>query len=301
MSSQNIPVTPALPLESGTSSRASNAVNTTPGCSACGALPTPSAVGASGYVYAIGRIEPRFPNISIEKELAQATARAETVGLSDRQAAHAILSRPENAYIARQLCWILTIEGIEAYVIAPHDSTDIQILVQALRPTPRFTDVDLVIGTLGPPAPARWCNGVSLPTISLAQVYSFDSDSFVNRLKRPEGVSEEQFAASAEELLHLVLQLADNQGASDEHRAANYVATRYPAVYSIVAAQHAQNASLAKVSVQRSALSSDRRIYEVIFTFRNRQTDITDSYFARVDVTELFPFLVTKLSRYYER
>jgi hypothetical protein len=44
------------------------------------------------YVYALGRIEPRFPTLSIEKEMAQATGRAETAGLTDRQALHGVLS-----------------------------------------------------------------------------------------------------------------------------------------------------------------------------------------------------------------
>jgi hypothetical protein len=38
------------------------------------------------YVYAIGRIEARFPRLSVEKEFAQVTGRADTAGLSDRQA-----------------------------------------------------------------------------------------------------------------------------------------------------------------------------------------------------------------------
>jgi PatG Domain len=35
----------------------------------------------SAYVYALGRIEPRFPRLSVEKEYAQAAGRAETAGL----------------------------------------------------------------------------------------------------------------------------------------------------------------------------------------------------------------------------
>jgi hypothetical protein len=31
------------------------------------------------------------------------------------------------------------------------------------------------------------------------------------------------------------------------------------------------------------------------------QTDVVEKYFVRVDVTEEFPFLVTKLSPYYDR
>ena len=40
------------------------------------------------WIYAIGRIEARFPSISVEKEFAQATGRADTKGLTDRQALH---------------------------------------------------------------------------------------------------------------------------------------------------------------------------------------------------------------------
>jgi PatG Domain len=58
----------------------------------------------SAYIYALGRIEPRFPRLSAEKEYAQATGRAETAGLTDRQALQSVLSQPENRYLARQLC-----------------------------------------------------------------------------------------------------------------------------------------------------------------------------------------------------
>jgi hypothetical protein len=67
------------------------------------------------YVYTIGSITPRFPALSVEKEFAQATGRATTNGLTDRQALHQVLSRPENRYIVRQLCWVMTIEGIDTY------------------------------------------------------------------------------------------------------------------------------------------------------------------------------------------
>ena len=50
-----------------------------------------------------------------------------------------------------------------------------------------------------------------------------------------------------------------------------------------------------------SRLSSTRRIVDVIFTYTNRQTDVDEKYFVRVDVTEEFPFLVTRMSPFYER
>ncbi len=54
------------------------------------------------YVYALGKVEPRFPRLSVEKEFAQAIGRAETAGLTDREALHKVLSERQNRYLARQ-------------------------------------------------------------------------------------------------------------------------------------------------------------------------------------------------------
>ena len=73
--------------------------------------PTCAAGAASmstSYVYALGRIEARFPRLSVEKEFAQATGRAETAGKTDQQAFHEVLAKRENRYLARQLCWVLS-------------------------------------------------------------------------------------------------------------------------------------------------------------------------------------------------
>ena len=50
-----------------------------------------------------------------------------------------------------------------------------------------------------------------------------------------------------------------------------------------------------------SRLSSTRRIVDVIFTYTYRETDVDEKHFVRVDVSEEFPFLVTKMSPYYDR
>jgi len=63
------------------------------------------------------------------------------------------------------------------------------------------------------------------------QLYSFDIDSLVSSMPRPQDVSAARFRPTAEELFSRVMQLADNAGATDEHRAVNYLAVRYPAIY----------------------------------------------------------------------
>jgi PatG Domain len=253
------------------------------------------------YVYALGRIEPRFPSLALEKEFTQATGRAETTGLTDRQTLYTVLSERHNRYLARQLCYVLTIEGLETYILQPRDSVDFELLIEAVRPAPRPTDVDVVIGVRGPIAPPELCNGLMVPIVGFDQIYSFDIDALMQSIPRPEQIAAEQFAPAAEELFMRIMQMADNAGATDEHRALNYLAMRYPAIYATAAERHAQNASLMAVDVRPSRLSGVRKIVDVIFSYVNRQTDVTEKYFVRVDVSEEFPFLATRLSLYYDR
>jgi len=253
------------------------------------------------YVYALGRVEPRFPTIGIEKEFAQATGRADTAGLTDREALQGLLSDRSHRYLARMLCWVLTVEGLETYVLAPRDPNDLDLLIDALRPAPRPTDVDVVIGLRGPLTPPELCNGLMVPTVVFDQLYSFDVDALLDSIPRPAGAKEKQFAAVAEEVLWQMLQVADNAGSTDEHRALNYLAVRYPAIYAKAAEQYAGNATLTRVEVRPSRLSGVRRIVNAVFSFTHRQTEVTQQVFVRVDVTEAFPFLVTKLMPYYER
>jgi hypothetical protein len=139
----------------------------------------------SAYVYALGRIEPRFPRLSVEKEYAQATSRAETAGLTDRQALQTVLSQPENRYLARQLCYILTIEGLDTYILQLGDPVDLQVLIESLRPT-QPGDVDVVVGRRGPIAPPELCNGLMVPIVTVDQIYAFDRESFIKSIPRPE-------------------------------------------------------------------------------------------------------------------
>jgi hypothetical protein len=76
---------------------------------------------------------------------------------------------------------------------------------------------------------------------------------------------------------------------------------RDPAIYARAAEAFARNSSLTSVEVRPSALGGVRRIVDVVFTFTNRSTDVMEKFFLRVDVTEEFPFLVSKLSPYYDR
>lgn len=278
------------------------AVSPQTGCASCGSAESgPNGADMPSYVYAIGRVEARFPNLSVEKEFAQATGRTDTAGKTDQQTLHAVLSRRENRYLLRQLCWVLSIQGLETYLLVPRDPADVDLLVEAIRPAPKPNDIDVVIGLRGPIAPPTLCNGLMIPIVAFDQIYSFDRDALIKAIPKPEKTTAAQFGPAAEELFDRIMQMADNAGATDEHRALNYLVMRYPAIYARAAEEFGRDFSLTGVEVRAAPLSSTRNIVDVIFSYTNRNTDFTEKFFVRVDMTEEFPFLVAKMSPYYDR
>lgn len=212
-----------------------------------------------------------------------------------------VLAKPENRYIMRQLCWVLTIEGLDSYLLVPRDPADLALLADAIRPTPSPLDLDVVIGVAGPVAPPEMCNGLMVPIVAFDQLYSFDRDALLEQIPKPEKVAAADFKASAADLFDRIMQMADNMGAADEHRAMNYLAVRYNAIYASAADYVQKNCSLSGVTVRQSSLSGTRKLLDVVFAYRNRSTDVEEKCFVRVGVTDQFPFLVTKLSPYYDR
>ncbi|MEJ8631913.1 hypothetical protein [Streptomyces sp. MS2.AVA.5] len=277
------------------------------GCGGCGGsrveadAATQKMMPLPPFVYAVGRIEPRFPNLGVEKEFAQATGRAETANMSDGQALHAVLSEPQNRYLSKQLCYVLMIRGIDTYFVQPRDTADFDLLVDALGATPRMTDLHVVIGLLSPFAPSDRCNGLMLPVAAFDQIYAFDTETLVTGLPKPDRVDEEPFRTAAADLFERVVQLADNTGSTDTHRALNYLAVRYTEIYAKSAESSVAGLSLTAIETRPSRLGGSRNIQDVLFSYTDRKTDVTEKYFVRVDVTEEFPFLVTKLSPYYDR
>jgi hypothetical protein len=256
------------------------------------------------YVYAIGNVVHRFPNRSIEVELAQATGRSpeeQTRGRTGEEVIHAALTDPANRYIPRQICYVLNIEGLETYILVPADPLDIDRLAQALRPA--AADVvhnDVIIGRRGPIAPPDMCGGLQVPIVIVDQIYSFDRDALIKAIPRRKGEEEGQFKKTANALFNHIIQIADNAGATDEHRAKNWLAVRSADVYHRTQLMQDENYSLSTVDVRTSRLSGTSKIVDVIFIYENRANRATQKWFARVDVTGEFPFLVSPMQEYFE-
>jgi hypothetical protein len=273
--------------------------------SAAVAAPAPRLELEPRFVYALGQIDARFPSLSIEKEFAQATGGGgdDYSGLTQRQALKRAIGERQNRYLARNMCWVLEVEGLETYLLVPRDPLDLDLLIDAYREDPRGDDLDVVIGVRTEIAPPEMCNGLALPVVVVDQLYSFDRDVLIESIPFPESLDDkgvEKFRTVASEQYRGLAQIADNTGAIDEHRALNYLTVRYPRIYAIAAEKLDNNLLFTGVEVRRSRLSGVRSIVDVVFSYTHRSTDVVEKEFVRVDVTEEFPFLVTKMSPYFE-
>jgi PatG C-terminal len=269
-----------------------------------GPVPSPTLASAEhAYIYAHGQVEAQFPNLSVEKELAQVAGLSDYGGMTDRQVLKEVISARENRYLARSLCWIFAIEGLETYILYPRDPADWELLIDAFRAEPRRDDLDVVIGVRGGLAPPSMCNGLTLPVVGFDQLYSFDRDALIEAIPQPESMPDEQlgdFRVTAGRFFDQLLQLADNVGATDEHRAINYVMVRYPRIYSVTTEMHDRNFAFSGVEVLPSNLAGVRSVQDVVLSYTHRQTDVVEKHFVRVDVTGEFPFLVTKMQPFYQ-
>jgi PatG C-terminal len=270
-------------------------------CPTCAGGAAGGSSGPMTPVYAIGTLKMRFPSPGVEKEFAQVIAGGATANLTDLQVVHKALQ--EHRYLANEVCWTLSIENTDTYLLVPRDSTVLDLFVNAAGPASRGVDVDVIIGTRGPMAPPEMCNGLVVPIVLVDQLYSFNKPDLINAIPKPKdtAMTKEAIRTASEELFDRIQQLADNVGATDEHRAINYLAVRYPQIYNHTMAMHGRDYSLTSVDVVTSRLSGTRKLVDVVLTYSNRATDVTEKYYVRVDVTEKFPFLDKKLTPYYDR
>lgn len=279
-------------------------------CPECGSTTTqPATIVARGWAYAIGQIVPQFPDLGVEKEFAQLSggAAARPGGLLETDELIAVLREPDNAYLARQLCWVFRAGDHEAFTLACRDDAEARRLVEALPPADRAEQtVQVVIGAVGVPAAGTPCASAGLPAVSIDHHLAFSVDEFLDALAAEEQGGkgkgpkpDDRFRAVARDLFARLTRRSDNRGLADEHRALNYIALRYPPLYRLTADANADNKALVDAQA-RHAHSSNRRLIAVRLVFRGRRTDLVERYQCLVDVTDRFPFLAAPLGVVYD-
>ena len=277
----------------------------------------------SQFVYVLGTVDIRFPDQSISEEFQTVARTIDVVQREDedfRSWCHRVLTHPEGRkarYVARLSCWILTVEGQPAYYLTLRDLDDLPDLVECLgrRETEDalpHEDLDLFVG-LSSMIPVELSPSITVPILAVEQVCSFKKEDIVHLCSRsseakrstkkraPEShEADANLSADPDRLFRVLVQCADNFGDKDEWRALNYLAVRYSPIYEMYAAL-ADEYELESVKVAPSRLSREKRIVDPIFTFRHKKTGSVCKYFVRVDVSHMFPMIVSHLAESFER
>lgn len=267
----------------------------TGGCASCGSgLPagTPAAppVQVPAAVVAVGAITCAFPSLSVEKEFAQLLGQKDFNGFTDRQTMYSILSKPENRYLARRMCFLLTPYGTgasPAYVLMPEEQDDIDLLVDTLKRPVSSTEFDVVKGQVIGIAPPALCNAQQLPVLSFYQLYSFGLEEFLGALPRPDKMAEAEFKTACDEVFHRALHLASN--ASGPMLGLSYAILSYAGLYKLVAEKYQHNYSLANLEVRTSQVTGGSA--DIWLKFVDRKTSFTETYCFTVNYSGPFAFL----------
>lgn len=283
----------------------------TPHCSCGAAQAQVASPTIGGWVYAIGRLLPQFPDLGVEKEFAQLGAGA-AAGMLETNRLIDLLNAPGSAYLARQLCWVFHNQEMEIFTLSCREDAQAARLVAAL-PRAELADqtIQVIVGPMSYPAADSPCAVKPLPAVLVDHHLTFKLSEFIDALaatgrdgdkradKENTDDADETFRTVARDLFQRLTRRSDNRGMSDEHRALNYIALRYPAVYHLAAAAQRDDKILVDVQV-RTGSGATRRLVAVRPIFRARHTDVLDRYQCLVDVTDRFPFLASPLASVYD-
>lgn len=263
----------------------------------------------SSFVYALGTVDLEIPDPSIDEELHFFAKKVNIKPKHDlRSWAYDILRQPNSRYIARQLRWLLKVEGFAAYHLVLRDLNDLTDLIECLS-LPE-DDLCLVIGASSL-APVEMRPGISAPILSVEHLSSFKKVDikkwFGASPTNQHGASKTTHIFDPEELYNRLLHSCDDYGATGKSRALNFLAVRYKPLHEKIGEMAVNGYRLKYFDVEESRLtyskltgSNGKDIVDVVFTFSN-DYGAEDRHFVRVDLSYLFPVLVSHLAEYTKR
>lgn len=303
MSTANVDVGSSVRLataeESGTEIvRSTGDTRTHSGAASCECLCRSGAVGPP--VYVIGTIDVRFPDPALENEIEMLVRDLglPTGQIEDRAWLFTAISRVEARYIARELCWTVSVESEDGYILRPHDPSDWSMLIDGLQ-HPRLrigsfaADAQVVIGTKGPMAHV---GNVDLPLLLVDQVAL---TTLTTPPVAPASKSRAKQATNGPSAgFKKLIRYADNFGDTDSARALNYLIARYKPIHDLIAEQERSGFQLDEIIVLGSRLNGKRRIVDPIVIFRNGRSGVTNKHFMRVDVTHKYPMTIIGIEPY---
>ncbi len=254
-----------------------------------------------GYVYVVGQLQWYFPTIDIEKEYLQLAPDKFPAGITtEAQRLQYVLQK--HIFFAREMGWTIMVAGQPGYILRPRNTEVLESFIQQMVPPPNEATAEHYMMILGTGAPMIG----GIPGALVIHTESFSKDSLAERVIQEltkKGVTSIPTQLEIVNVFTQTLQLSNNTGDLDEHRALNYVCVNYPEVYVLPTIQggKAQMVFLGVETTPSVNHAGGRTVINVIFKYQNMSTETPIRYFTSVDVTGQFPFIVERFQPYFTR
>lgn len=254
---------------------------------------------AEQFIYSLGKLDLQFPTIGVEREFKhrEQLMPPPKKRIMENRGKRIVRVLEENHHLARNVCYTLTIGGIQTYILMPTSAATLNSLLEAIESLSESDSWNLVIGQrIGNSSPTT-CGGLMAPIVACDQIYTFSLKEWSAALydvAKPAletgDTKAEEFETLARELFERVAHSAENIGGLDTHRALNYVLMQHPGFF-VAVAERAKTSVLDRIETRPVQGGELRILVAVILTFVDRRTAVPERLFCTVDVTERWPFL----------
>jgi hypothetical protein len=277
------------------------------------------------YIYAVGYIHAKFPNLSLEKEFNQAKTLADKNSPllpdvnDDVALAHAnrnknlnselygTLIKPENNYIAREMNWTFSnSDGNETYKVIPPSHQGLYELISALAPNSSDknkggNDVAQQVIIIG-------VESRETDSLAFSHIIPVSQESITQSISQAAGTTSINNTYMTE-LVSEILSLNGNDGYNHGDRALNYALYNnwpiYQKAYELLYASSSNGPNpngyqLVNVRILGDS-SSNRLVAKLVFDFQGINTGASQSWYCAVDVSGEYPFLLTDMARFLAR
>jgi len=254
---------------------------------------TAKPVNAPSYIYALGRIQAQFPSNSVQN-LYKEVSFQKFGPDAENKSLFEVLSMPEHLFLAKKMCWVLTIDELDCYVLDAKTPSLLSAFIKALQPK-SSQQFEYIIAQMGPYAADNQCAGRTIPLAYVHQIQSFTVDDYCQVLSQQTDVE----LSKIKPLFNSMLKFCRNTGDLPAQRALNYLSLKCTSLYKTFTnpalAQHKEGIEFENIDAMTGSTDSNRHVMTLVFSYLNPESKRVEKQHINIDVTELYPFSCSEL------
>jgi hypothetical protein len=222
-----------------------------------------------------------------------------------------VLSKPENAYLAREMTWSLVNSYGNAIYTLQSSQFQLQQLIEAIKPREQDETSSVSESERYKMSPPVMVVGKveknpmdDLPNLLISKIDTINPSLIMDN------VSKELRDINIDKLKRImvdILSMAENDGDTDKDRALNYSLQNNHAIYRrsykiIYDSSNGNSPAANLTSVQvLPEISGDRLVAKVVFDYHNNNGSGNESWYSVVDINGEYPFILVPFKPYIPR